>query len=165
MLEPRIREILPPGWTPARSDPWSTPFALRGPSLFQPGDDRRGSGGRACFARGGADAAHSQMRLLIAANATDRPVRSRGGCSFNDRALLVPGQTFTCKTMLVQALVEAGATYYSDEYAVLDDAGLVHPYPRPLSIRGSDGSPVASGARVPPAGSPPPPSVPRRRRS
>ena len=56
------------------------------------------------------------------------------------RALLIPGATFTGKTTLVHALVQAGATYYSDEYAVLDDAGAVHPYPRPLSIRSGDGN-------------------------
>jgi hypothetical protein len=28
-----------------------------------------------------------------------------------------------------------GATYYSDEFAVVDDFGLVHPFPRPLGIR------------------------------
>jgi hypothetical protein len=34
--------------------------------------------------------------------------------------------------------VQAGAVYFSDEYAVLDSEGNVHPYARPLSIR--DGS-------------------------
>jgi hypothetical protein len=38
------------------------------------------------------------------------------------------------------ALVRAGATYYSDEYAVLDARGRVHPYPKPLSIRGGPGA-------------------------
>ena len=36
---------------------------------------------------------------------------------------------------MVKALVEAGATYYSDEYAVLDLQGRVHPYPQPLALR------------------------------
>jgi hypothetical protein len=43
------------------------------------------------------------------------------------------------KTSLAAALVRAGATYYSDEYAVLDLLGRVHPYPKPLAIR-RDGS-------------------------
>ncbi|MGH7408750.1 MAG: hypothetical protein ACREKF_12185, partial [Candidatus Methylomirabilales bacterium] len=43
------------------------------------------------------------------------------------------------KTTLVAALVRAGATYYSDEYAVFDARGRVHPYPKPLSIRGENG--------------------------
>jgi hypothetical protein len=37
--------------------------------------------------------------------------------------------------------VEAGALYYSDEFAVLDATGRVHPYARPLSYRPSDGGP------------------------
>ena len=152
MLEPRIREILPPGWTPARSDPWSTPFALRetGPDSYQVT-----IGGAPAVEHASLEVAltllDSQMRLSIAANATDWLFVHAGVVALNDRALLVPGQTFTGKTMLVQALVEAGATYYSDEYAVLDDAGLVHPYPRPLSIRSSDGSPVRE-RRAGPAG-------------
>jgi hypothetical protein len=38
----------------------------------------------------------------------------------------------------VAALVQAGAEYWSDEYAVLDGDGLVHPYPKPLSVRIND---------------------------
>ncbi len=43
------------------------------------------------------------------------------------------------KSTLVAELVRAGAEYYSDEYAVLDSAGGVHPYPRPLSVRQAGG--------------------------
>jgi hypothetical protein len=39
------------------------------------------------------------------------------------------------KTTLVAALVRAGAVYYSDEFAVLDERGLVRPYAKPLSVR------------------------------
>src|SRR5262249_8066009 len=35
----------------------------------------------------------------------------------------------------VAELLRQGATYYSDEYAVLDNRGFVHPYPRRLSLR------------------------------
>jgi hypothetical protein len=35
----------------------------------------------------------------------------------------------------VTALVKAGASYYSDEFAVFDERGRVHPYPIPLRIR------------------------------
>jgi hypothetical protein len=45
------------------------------------------------------------------------------------------------KTTLVKALVEAGATYCSDEFAVLDKAGRVQPYPVPLSIRSNNRHP------------------------
>ena len=36
---------------------------------------------------------------------------------------------------MVAELLRAGATYYSDEYAVIDEHGRVHPYPRELRIR------------------------------
>jgi len=50
-------------------------------------------------------------------------------------AILVPGRSGAGKTTLVRSLVEAGATYYSDEYAVLDREGRVHPYARRPSVR------------------------------
>ena len=47
----------------------------------------------------------------------------------------MPGMSFAGKTTLVAALVKAGAVYYSDEFAVIDREGLVHPYAKPLSMR------------------------------
>ena len=38
---------------------------------------------------------------------------------------------------LVRSLVEAGAIYYSDEFAVINRQGRVHPFARPLSLRPS----------------------------
>jgi hypothetical protein len=58
-----------------------------------------------------------------------------GVVGWQGRAIVIPGRSFTGKTSLVTALVRAGATYYSDEYAIFDPQGRVHPYPRPLSIR------------------------------
>jgi hypothetical protein len=51
------------------------------------------------------------------------------------RGLVLPGASFAGKTTLVAALVRAGAAYFSDEYAVLDQEGRVHPYARPLAMR------------------------------
>ena len=50
-------------------------------------------------------------------------------------ALVLPGPSFAGKTTLVSALVRAGATYYSDEYASVDENGWVHPYARELQVR------------------------------
>ncbi|HWB32972.1 MAG TPA: hypothetical protein VG714_07360 [Acidobacteriaceae bacterium] len=63
-----------------------------------------------------------------------------GVVASHGRALLLPGATFAGKTTLVAELVRAGAVYYSDEYAVLDSTGLVHPYPRPLAMRAPGGN-------------------------
>lgn len=79
--------------------------------------------------------------LLTAFRAQDCLFVHAGVVSWQDQAILIPGRSMTGKTSLVKALVEAGAAYYSDEFAVLDKEGMVHPYPRPLSIRGHNGQP------------------------
>jgi hypothetical protein len=43
--------------------------------------------------------------------------------------------SFAGKTTLVAEMVRAGAIYYSDEYAVIDACGAVHPYARELQMR------------------------------
>ncbi len=58
-----------------------------------------------------------------------------GVVAFQDRALLLPGFSHAGKSTLVAELVRAGATYYSDEFALLDAAGRVHPFTRTLQMR------------------------------
>lgn len=58
-----------------------------------------------------------------------------GALEYSGKAILLPGQSGTGKTSMTAALVRAGATYYSDDYAVLDGWGRVHPYAQPLGIR------------------------------
>jgi hypothetical protein len=77
----------------------------------------------------------SQMRAYIALHSPNHIFVHAGVVGYRGRAVVIPGRSFTGKTTLVTELVRAGASYYSDEYAVLDADGLVHPYPKPLSIR------------------------------
>ena len=77
----------------------------------------------------------SDLQLNIAERARSRLFVHAGVVGWKSRAIIVPGSSFSGKTTLVAALVRAGATYYSDEYAVFDRWGRVHPYPRPLCIR------------------------------
>ena len=58
---------------------------------------------------------------------------------WHGRAILVPGHSFQGKSTLVQAFVAAGALYFSDELALIDGAGQVHPYPRPMMLRDGTG--------------------------
>jgi hypothetical protein len=62
-----------------------------------------------------------------------------GAVLWGRRVLLLPGLTHAGKSSLVVELLRRGATYFSDEYALIDSAGYAHPYPRPLLIR--NGSP------------------------
>jgi hypothetical protein len=56
--------------------------------------------------------------------------------------IVVPGRSRSGKTTLVAELIRAGASYLSDEFAVLDARGRVHPFAKPLSIRGAGGCDV-----------------------
>jgi hypothetical protein len=58
-----------------------------------------------------------------------------GAVLWEGRALLLPGVSHAGKSSLVAELLRRGATYFSDEYALIDSDGLVHPYPRPLLLR------------------------------
>ena len=63
-----------------------------------------------------------------------------GGVVAHDgRAVLLPGPTHAGKSTLVAELVRRGAPYFSDEYALIDADGRVHPYPRPLLLRDGSG--------------------------
>lgn len=80
----------------------------------------------------------SDVQLYVAEMAPDRVFVHAGALGWKGRAIIVPGRSWSGKTTLVAELVRAGATYYSDEYAVLDEGGYVHPYPRLLSLRRED---------------------------
>jgi hypothetical protein len=87
------------------------------------------------------DAFEQYLHLTIAEYARPWVFVHAGAVGWRGRALLIPGRTHTGKSALVAALVRAGASYHSDEYAVLDARGRVHPYLRPLSLRGTNGEP------------------------
>jgi hypothetical protein len=86
----------------------------------------------------------SDMELYVAETSPTRVFTHAGVVGWRGRAIVFPGKSFSGKTTLVAELVKAGATYYSDEYAVFDAQGRVHPYPRPLSIRDQEGGRVGS---------------------
>jgi hypothetical protein len=80
----------------------------------------------------------SQIQGHVALQAPDFIFVHAGVVADGNRAIVMPGSSFAGKTTLVRALVEAGALYYSDEFAVLDEAGHVRPYPKPLSYRAAN---------------------------
>jgi hypothetical protein len=88
-----------------------------------------------------ASAAANDAEFRIALHAPVRLFVHAAAVAWRGRMLVVPGRTCTGKSMLAAALVRAGAAYYSDEFTVIDEAGLVHAFPRPLQLRSHDGSP------------------------
>ena len=85
------------------------------------------------------EALERDLDLYVGEQARRRVFVHAGVVGWRGQAIVIPGRTMSGKTTLVKALVEAGATYYSDEYAVLDERGRVHPYLKPLSIRDNGG--------------------------
>jgi hypothetical protein len=77
----------------------------------------------------------SIVSLYVAEASLKRTFVHAGVVGWGRAAILIPGRSFSGKTSLVAALVRAGATYYSDEFAVVDKRGMVHPYARPLQVR------------------------------
>ena len=82
----------------------------------------------------------SIIRVTIGEFAVDRVFLHAGVVGWKGKAIVIPADSFKGKTTLVAELVRNGASYYSDEFAIFDEKGLVHPFARPLSMRMDDGS-------------------------
>lgn len=78
----------------------------------------------------------SRIRITVAEFAKSYVFIHAGAVGWKDRAIIIPGRSYSGKTTLVSELIKLGAKYYSDEYAVLDEDGFLHPYPKMLSMRG-----------------------------
>lgn len=135
-----VRDFLPPCARPVRDPPERGRFALvkdTDDGLLRVVCDEQSITGPSDLrlALGILDA---ELRMYIALHAPNHVFVHAGVVGVEDRAIVLPGRSFAGKTTLVAALVQAGAEYWSDEYAVLDANGLVHPYPKPLSVRIND---------------------------
>jgi hypothetical protein len=62
-----------------------------------------------------------------------------GVVGWKGQAIIIPGRSYSGKTVLVKEFLRAGAEYYSDEFAALDRHGWVHPFRRLLSVRTENG--------------------------
>ena len=83
------------------------------------------------------DAFESGVRFAVASLAPRHTFVHAGVVGWKGRAILIPGRSLSGKTTLTAELVRAGASYLSDEYAVLGEDGRVHPFAKPLSLRAS----------------------------
>lgn len=86
------------------------------------------------------DAFDTHLRAAFAEFARHTLFVHGGVVGWKGKAVIFPGKSQAGKSTLVAALVKAGAEYFSDEYAVLDETGHVHPFAKPLSLREAPGS-------------------------
>src|SRR5262245_49246642 len=142
-VDEQVVPLLPPGWRRASSPAVDRLYSLlAGRPAARPGistfnlayaDELRIA--RARDVEDVLQSVESDLQLYIAKSARNRIFVHAGVVEWSNKAIIIPGRSFSGKTTLVAELVRAGATFYSDEYAVFDKTGRVHPYPKPLSIR------------------------------
>jgi hypothetical protein len=80
-------------------------------------------------------AAASHVEDTVAEHSREFVFIHAGVISWHGEAILFPGRSRTGKSTLIRELLDGGAVYYSDEFAVVDSEGLIHPFARPLSLR------------------------------
>ena len=85
------------------------------------------------------DAFESTVRFDVAVRASRWLFVHAGAVGWHGRAIIIPAPSTHGKSRLVEALVRTGATYYSDEFAVIDRRGRVKPFAKPLTLRGASG--------------------------
>jgi hypothetical protein len=125
---------LPPGAAPCPGKAPERGYVLRimpptltelGPSYLLLADGRplvRSSDGTDVV-----DAFEENVQWLVAERSPRRVFLRAGVVGWRDRAIVIAGGPGTGKRTLVRALVACGATYFSDDYAVLE-GNTVEPY-------------------------------------
>lgn len=84
----------------------------------------------------------SDLQQTIAAHSREHLFVHAGVIGWRGRAILFPGRTLSGKSTLIRALIQAGAVYFSDEFARIDGHGMVHPFLRPLTCRTPQGKSI-----------------------
>jgi hypothetical protein len=135
----RMSAVLPPGWRPCPATSARKHFALVRDASGAYGLTRDGQPLYSGFEREFAFILlEAELRADVALRSPDAIFVHAGVVAHRGQAVLIPGKSFSGKTTLVAAMVRAGSVYYSDEFALLDADGLVHPYAKPLSLRDED---------------------------
>lgn len=113
-------------------------FDIRGPSLDWPIPPKADP----------VETLERRLHLHLASRSEQVVYVHAGVVAFEGKAVIFPGRSWTGKSTLVQALVKAGAEYLSDEYAIVDRQGRIHPFPRPISLRQEKGTRRVSAEKL-----------------
>jgi hypothetical protein len=145
-LLPALERLLPPAWSRSSSPVvdrlysfWAGGAARPGVRRFDLVYDGSRTVIRTLDRTAALNALEQELRLHVAEHSRRFVFVHAGVVEWEGRALLLPGPSRSGKSRLVEELLRRGARYYSDEYAVLDGRGRVHPYPRPLALRARGG--------------------------
>jgi hypothetical protein len=139
-LLPRIAALLPPGSKRLRLKRVEILYSLLAPTGGRPGMKRFNILyiGAARVARSleleeVLDALAEGLLATVAAGSKEKVFLKGGVVEMDGRAIVIAGPEGSGRTSLVKAFMKAGARYVSDEYAVVDKTGKVHPFQVPLA--------------------------------
>jgi serine kinase of HPr protein (carbohydrate metabolism regulator) len=141
-LSREVLHHLPLGCKPSASSRFELAYSLSAKHQTPPGTQplyqlRRN--GQLIFSAGDRQEFLNRFHATVSLDVAERSIRRTfihaGVVGWANFAILIPGRSFTGKSTLVAELIRAGASYYSDEFALIDKIGRVHPYARPLQIR------------------------------
>lgn len=140
-----VKLRLPPGWRPVKDSASGLVYSLVVGNEVAPPRLPPGLGRLNLLFRGNAlvsaayklepvlGALESDVDLQVAALAAPERLFVRAGVvGWRGRAIMIVGRPQSGTSTLVAELLRAGASYYSDQYAVFDLDGRVYPFPRPL---------------------------------
>jgi len=138
---PVLLEEFPPNWKPSTTRRVQVLYSLSSvPSRRKPGTLlHQLYCGKEYLTRGSdlervKSVLGNDLQITLALASPWRTFIHAGAVGWRGKAIVIPGNSGAGKTTLTAALVRAGATLLSDEHAVLDRQGRVHPYPRPLRM-------------------------------
>jgi len=140
---PRVLPLLPPGWKKSHRVIVERLYSLVVAQGCERAGVRRLHLLYADSTRIARDAAlnrvlatlETDLHRYTAEATSDMTFLHAGVVGWQGSAIVFPGPSLSGKTTLVREMLRLGATYYSDEFAVVDSSGLVHPFARPLGIR------------------------------
>jgi hypothetical protein len=78
------------------------------------------------------------LRASVGEYAPELVFLHAGVVGWKGRAIVMPADSFKGKSTITAELVRRGAAYYSDDFAIIDENGLVHAFPRVISMRDDD---------------------------
>lgn len=138
----RLRACLPPPVAPASAAPRRVYAVRLHAGVCTCGRQHEalaGADGRSAFRANEAEALFTVLRMrawhYVVSHSPRYLFVHAGVVAFGRQAVVIPGDSMSGKTTLVSALLRAGGTYYSDEFAVVDARGMIHPFRQPLGMR------------------------------
>jgi hypothetical protein len=134
----RIRPFFPPGGKPIPSSSEvdsSVSLIAVGEGHFRPFQDESPLAGGGIALEAALSMVDVALRHFVARTSREVIFIHAGVVAHAGKTIVMPAPSLGGKTTLVTTMVKRGATYFSDEYAVIDRDGVVHPYPKRLSIR------------------------------